>query len=319
VENVRDFWNKEAKEWGDDPRVTIRDHYFRLLEIETVCNLIRGGHQALDIGCGSGFSSIYYAEVLDDLLAVDYAELMVDRARRFLHDPSYYNETMTRYAGNGRPVLRGNLRFEHGNLLAIDVPSGALDTVIAERVLINLPTQDLQDRAVGEVARVLCPGGLWTLVEVSNQGHQSVDSIRETFGLPRIEKYWHNLYIDEPHFNTVLQFSGFSIRKIHRFETYQFLTKVVHPVVVAPEEPQFLAGFNKAAWLVSRQFPAYEDVNRIGLERFLKKILRPILVEHDSAKADGYDQVIPRVLSANPNFTGCSHQVLFVLDRMATS
>lgn len=32
LDNVKGFWNKEADEWGDNPRVTIRDHHFRLLE-----------------------------------------------------------------------------------------------------------------------------------------------------------------------------------------------------------------------------------------------------------------------------------------------
>ena len=33
IENVKQFLNQEALEWGENPRVTIRDHYFRILEI----------------------------------------------------------------------------------------------------------------------------------------------------------------------------------------------------------------------------------------------------------------------------------------------
>ena len=78
--NVKDFWNKEAQQWGENPRVTIRDHYFRLLEIDTVLPIIKGRDKILDIGCGTGFSSIFYAQVVNKIIGADYAELMVERA-----------------------------------------------------------------------------------------------------------------------------------------------------------------------------------------------------------------------------------------------
>ncbi len=314
TENVRDFWDREAAEWGANPQVTIRDHYFRLLELDTICQLIRGRTKVLDIGCGTGFSTLFYAEEVGEIIGADYAQNMVQWAQRFLHDGDYLRETMSKYAPRP-PRLRGNLRFEQANIVDLPYTAGSFDTVVAERVLINLPNRELQARAVTEVARVLQPGGLAVLVEVTEQGHAAVDRLRRMFGLSIIEKYWHNLYVDERHLENAAGPVGFSTREIRRFETFQFLTKVVHPLVVAPEEPKFLAGFNDAARKIGAALPTYRDVVKVGWEEFLRGRFRPQLALDDPEKLAGYDRVVETLLQQRPDFSGCSHQVLFVFDK----
>jgi len=313
--NVKDFWNKEAREWGENPRVTIRDHYFRLLEIDTVLPIIKGRDKVLDIGCGTGFSSIFYSQVVNEMIGVDYAELMVERAQRFLDDRKYYKKMMKTYSRDGKiPKFPTNLQYELGDIVNINYPRKYFDVVIADRVLVNLPTVELQTRAISEVSRVLRPNGLWIVAEASKQGHKKIDNIRNLFGLPRMEKYWHNLYLDEPFIMRTFKKAGFSLQDTRRFETYQFLTKVVHPLTVAPEEPQFLAGFNRAAMEVALDFYDYRQVMGIGLESFLKKFRR-LLIQYDPDKVERYNQVSQEVISLNPNFAGCSHQVLYNLKR----
>lgn len=314
IKNVKDFWNKEAKEWGEDPRVTIRDHYLRLLEIENVCTFIKGRHNTLDIGCGNGFSSLFYAEVVDNMIGADYAELMVERAKRFLTDSNYYNKIIKQYVPDHKPVLKDNIRFEEGDILNLKYPNASFDSVIAERVLINLPTRKLQKNALVEVARVLKPKGIWVLVEVTEQGHKKIDKIRQAFGLKKLEKYWHNLYLDEPRFKKVVATAGFSIRKVIHFEAYQFLTKVVHPLITAPNEPQFTAGFNNAARVIAKKYPDYKSVMKIGLQSFLKNHFRPLVVKYDPKKLTQYDKIAPKIIKLAPNFSHCSHQVLYILD-----
>jgi ubiquinone/menaquinone biosynthesis C-methylase UbiE len=318
ADNIKEFWNREAQEWGKSPQVTIRDHYFRLLEIRTICGLVRGRKRVLDIGCGTGFSTLFYAQEVEDIIGADYAANMISWARRFLDDPTFFATSMQQYAPDGAPVLRGNVRFEQGNILDLQYPASTFDCVIAERVLINLHQRLLHEQAIAQVARVLQPGGVWALVEVTQQGHSRVDALRAAFGLPIIEKYWHNLYVDEPHLQSTAPAHGFRLRQIIRFETFQFLTKVVHPLVVAPEEPKFLAPFNLAALRVSEQFPTYERVRAAGVESFFRQTVRTQLAALDPEKLPAYDRVCDRVLAAAPDFTGCSHQVLFVLDKPST-
>jgi ubiquinone/menaquinone biosynthesis C-methylase UbiE len=313
--NVKEFWNKEAAEWGDNPQVTIRDHYLRLLEIELISGLIAGRKYVLDMGCGTGFATLFYAQKVGTIVGADFAEKMVAAAKRFNDDPAYYEQTMQQYALDGAPTSRGHVRFEQGDITDIKYPANTFDGFVSQRVLINLPQVGLQDKAVVEVARVMQSGGLWASVEVSQQGHSRMDEIRTAFGLPILEKYWHNLYIDEPHFEASAKTAGFEVNEVRRFETYQFLTKVMHPLVVAPEEPKFLAGFNDAARQVSREFPTYDRVAKVGLGEFLKSRFRPLVEKLDSGKLAGFDRVTTQIIKAGPDFTGCSHQVVHILTK----
>ncbi len=315
-QNVIDFWNKEAREWGESPQVTIRDHYFRLLEIETISEIIRGKAKLLDIGCGTGFSTLFYSQHVENIIGADGAREMVAYAQRFLDDRDYFEATMERFAVNGIPQIRPNIRFELADILELPYADAKFDAVIAERVLINLPEQRLQDEAVREVARVVRPGGVWAVVEVTEQGHQRVDELRERFELSNLEKYWHNLYLDEEHFERIVQEAGFAVRRTGRFETYQFLSKVVHPLVIRPDEPQFLSEFNRGALRMSTQYPTYESVATVGLERFLREIFPAVLRERAWEYLPKYDEKISDVLTSSPNFSGCSHQVLYVLSKL---
>ena len=318
TENVKDFWNKEADDWGDNPQVTIRDHYFRLLKLGVICELIRGRRKLLDIGCGTGFSTLFYSQVVDQAVGADYAGRMVVWAQRFLDDATYFERTMREFAVEGAPKLTGNVRFEEGNVLALGYPDASFDAVVAERVLINLPEPRLQDDAMAEVARVLAPNGIWASVEVTEQGHATVDRLRfKSFGLSIIEKYWHNLYVDEDRYVEVGRARGLRIKRIHHFETFQFLTKVVHPLIVAPAEPKFLAKLNDAARRVSAQFPTYETVQAVGLKTFLRQKFRPLLEQYDADKLAGFDALLGQIVAAKPDFRGCSHQVLFHFEKRA--
>src|SRR5882762_11395571 len=117
LHNVKTFWNKEATEWGDNPQVTIRDHYFRLLSLRLICELLKGRNKALDLGMGTGFSTLFYSAQVKEIVGVDYAEAMVASARRFLDDSEYFAESMRRFAPDGAPAVGSNIRFEEGNIL----------------------------------------------------------------------------------------------------------------------------------------------------------------------------------------------------------
>ena len=312
-DNMKGFWKHEAREWGDDPRVTIRDHYFRLLETRSITEIIRGRRKVLDIACGSGFSTLYFGEVVDEITGMDYVDDMVTCAQRFLSDTVYFNKVMDRFACNERPKLRGNIRFETADILDMPYAPGSFDAVTTSRALINLPKWELQVKAIDRVAKILKPKGVWALAEVTQQGHEQMDRIRQSFQLPILEKYWHNLYIDEPGFQSAAKKAGLAVRQIQRFETYQFLTKVIHPLIVAPREPKFLDGFNKAALTVSRLHPTYQSVVKMGVDKFFLDIFKSILAIEDPGKLDDYARLVPKILKKNLDFTGCSHQVLFVL------
>jgi ubiquinone/menaquinone biosynthesis C-methylase UbiE len=240
-ENVKKFWEDSGKKMPTDPRITIRDHYFRLLEIYEIKKLLAGKNKVLDIGCGNGFSTLEYAREVNYIIGADYSKNLINGAKKLLEKNR-----------------RANVEFMVSDVLKMPFEKGKFDAVVGERLLINLPNWEMQKDAIEKIARVIKSGGLYICAEVSQQGHQTMDYYRTLFGLGRIEKYWHNLYLDETKF---IPFASkyFTISQIKRFGMYQFLSKVVYPLLAAPKEPRFISKFNKVAMEIGKKITNFDD------------------------------------------------------------
>jgi ubiquinone/menaquinone biosynthesis C-methylase UbiE len=103
------------------------------------------GQHVLEVGCGQGVG----AEVILDRLgaanvtAFDLDEAMVDLAQRRLR---------------GRPVS-----LSVGDVCDIELPSAAVDTVVDFGIIHHVPNWQ---ESLGEIARVLRPGGLLLFEEI---------------------------------------------------------------------------------------------------------------------------------------------------------
>lgn len=99
----------------------------------------------LDGGCGTGEASLRLAELFPDatVLGVDVLEAHLDRARaRAAH-------------------LGARVRFEHGDIFALDQPGASFDLTLCRHVLQAIPHAE---RAIAELVRVTKPGGRVHLV-----------------------------------------------------------------------------------------------------------------------------------------------------------
>lgn len=67
--NVYNFWQNEGKKRGNGIFATLRDHYFRLVEITTILKeLKKQNNKLLDIGCGNGISTFFFHHLPKKLL-----------------------------------------------------------------------------------------------------------------------------------------------------------------------------------------------------------------------------------------------------------
>ena len=94
--------------------------------------------QLLDLGCGAGENSVYFAKRGAQCVAVDYSPGMVEIALRLA-------------AANGVQVTGRTM-----NAIAIDYPDNTFDFVYASNLLHHLPDPHA---AIREMHRVLKPGG----------------------------------------------------------------------------------------------------------------------------------------------------------------
>jgi 2-polyprenyl-3-methyl-5-hydroxy-6-metoxy-1,4-benzoquinol methylase len=101
-------------------------------------------HQVLDVGCGTGFLALRFAELGHAVTGIDLSPQMIDRAR-----------TKAEAAGF-------KIDFRVGDASALDCEAEIYDIVVARHVVWNLPDPE---RGVAEWLRVLRPGGRLILIE----------------------------------------------------------------------------------------------------------------------------------------------------------
>jgi SAM-dependent methyltransferase len=101
---------------------------------------VRDVGPACDMGCGPGHVARYLHERGVQVCGVDLSPAMVERARR----------------------LNPGVEFRQGDMTALDAPDGAWAGIVAFYSIIHIPRGDMA-RALGELRRVLRPGGLLLL------------------------------------------------------------------------------------------------------------------------------------------------------------
>lgn len=107
----------------------------------------RPGDRVLDVGCGTGYFTRVMAEAVTPggtALGVDPSRRVVERARR-----------LTRAA---------NCTFSDGIAEALEAPDGSYDVVVNSLMIHHLP-EALRSQAIGEMLRVLRPGGRLLIAE----------------------------------------------------------------------------------------------------------------------------------------------------------
>jgi SAM-dependent methyltransferase len=108
---------------------------------------VRSGHRVLDAACGVGELTRLLARLVapdGEAVGVDFSTTMVDEARR-------------RAEQGDVPV-----RFEQGDIMALDFPDNSFDRTRAEQVLQHIPGPE---KALAELTRVTCPGGVVAVME----------------------------------------------------------------------------------------------------------------------------------------------------------
>jgi SAM-dependent methyltransferase len=268
-ENIREFWDAEARDIGRTPQVTIRDHYFRLHELHLLLAVIPQTKSLLDIGCGTGFGTVVLSRRAQRTVGGDYSDVMIQWARRLLADDHYRHEIAMRLSPLWPIGADGAaIDFQVANIVKLNVPSPAFDVITGQRILINLPSHDAQMLALKNLRRVAAPGASLILVEATQQGHAATDAYRGSVGVAPLEKYWHNCYVDESLY-AEWPSHGWRVGSTLSFDTYMLLSKVIYPAALGQENCAFLSGANRAAMEIAGLFRTRAAAAELGDEGLL--------------------------------------------------
>jgi len=255
-QKVKSFWESRATE-KDIPQteVTHRDVWQRWLEVEVIKKHITGYGRVLDVGCGNGYTTKLIAPLVEQVVGIDYSEEMIRRAEEeSIRQSSSDNEQIVFRVCDVRQLSPALL--------------GVFDAVISERCLINLPSWEDQKQAIANIASILRPGGRFVFIEGSRNGRRRLNELRVAVGLGEMPPVWHNVDFDD---EATLEYLAESFRvecRLH-FGVYDFVSRVVHPLMVAPERPKYEARINEVAAKLAL------DVQEMGrVSRVLALILR---------------------------------------------
>lgn len=237
------FWQERGKELtGRITATTGTDPYKNRVQVAAILRHLSRTRSLLDIGCGVGDNTFEFAKYSERTVGIDYSEPLIAVAEK-------------------RRLEKGihNIHFQVGDARKFSL-KGRVDTAISIQCLINIMDIEGQKQAIVQVAEALQSGGLYLMLEPSKQGLQSINRYRHEFGLYPIKESSHNNNIDE---SVILPFLSryFELeKKDHSLATYHFISRVVHPLVVAPKEPKINSRFNEVAAQIACHFPHISEI-----------------------------------------------------------
>lgn len=234
-----------------DDRTTASDYHLRELEIELGLEYIRDGDRVLDVGCGLGVALRVYAGARSiEAHGIDYAENMVEGAKKRQAETD---------AGLG-------IDFRHASVTELPYDDACFDVITSHRCLMALLDWELQKQALIELRRVLRPGGTLVLLEGTLDGLERLNFFRRQFGLEEIEAGGRDrlltLKFRERELLDFVQ-PQWELVRTQRFGMYYFLTRIVQPLLVAPDPPSYAHELNAIARDIARVFPDLEHIGHL--------------------------------------------------------
>lgn len=228
-----EHWSQRAATVANDHEVNLMDVFQRELEFDAIDNYLRPDMRVLEVGCGNGFSTNRFRPSVKHIDAFDKSEEMIERAHRSFGEK--------------------NNRFFVDDVLAPKHIDSVYDCVICVRVLINLPDTPAQVLAVENMAKFTRPDGVLLLAEGFIEGFSALSELRQTVGLPPIVPAKINHYSSWQEIRPAVE-RHFDVQERWHLGTYDYLTRVLYPLVVGPENAKHNTNFAERCQELARAF-----------------------------------------------------------------
>ena len=212
-EQIRQYWEQRAAA-DTSAQSTTQDYYLREIEFRVLHDSLVKYRPAriMDIGCGDASTTIRLASFFPgtQFIAGDYSSSMRRNA-------------VTNLANSGL----SNISIENCDITE-PLLAKSQDLVYTTRCLINLPSWELQQRAIQSIHGALGAGGIYVMIENFIEGQENVNYLREAFGLPQIAVRSHNLFFERSKLFEFLMPSFDVIEEVNISSTYYLVSRIIY-------------------------------------------------------------------------------------------
>lgn len=185
TESIRDSYDRVADEYARRLFGELRAKPLDRQLLDRFAADVAARGEACDMGCGPGQVARYLRDAGVRVFGLDLSPRMVAEARR----------------------LNPDIPFREGNMLALDLPDGALAGIAAFYAIVNI-APDALPAVFREMARVLRPGGLLLLAfHVGTAARRE----RELWGRPIDMDF---LFFEPPAIRRGLEHAGLAVEDV---------------------------------------------------------------------------------------------------------
>jgi len=238
---IKEYWEKQGEVHGGCHWASWGDNWMIDLEIDTIGNHIKDGDRVLDIGCANGYATFKQAKShkLTTITGVDFAANMVQAAQQAKLEKG----------------LGEDINFMEGDVISLQFPDNSFDVAYTTRVLINLPTWELQMQGIAECVRVVKPNGTIVLSEGFWEPLVLLNAMRALKSLAPLIEHDFNRYLKLSALKKYLNERSLSYQ-IEDFSSIYYLgSRFLRDLVTDPAAyPGFSNPINKLFFEIEKQF-----------------------------------------------------------------
>ena len=182
-------------------------------EIKYFLSIIKKKTNVLDIGCGDG-------ELLRTLkknnkcncYGIDFSENLISVAKKKSKNINYYCMDMNKI----KDQFKTNIKFDY---------------IITKRSIQNLTSWTNQKKFLNQLKFFSALKTKILLMESSSDGLKKINYVRQKLNLKKINKPWHNLYLDDKKVKKTI-FKGIKLIGISElFSAYYFTSRVLNAAI----------------------------------------------------------------------------------------
>ena len=243
---IRDIWDSKAKLHQGSTLASWKDGYGTALERLTHIDLLKGKKSVMDAGCGNGRPLLEHeaAATFERAVGLDYSHEMIQVAKK--EQASNFPSSVAEFHQTSILDLSKDL-------------FGTFDVVYTTRVLINLPTWDMQLAAIRNCLDCLEAGGILLLSEAFFEPLVKVNSLRSVLSLPPLTEHDFNRYIKKPVLEKAIEDLGHTWSCIPYMGVYYFGTRVLRETLSnAAELEGYESDFHKEWFEMEKRYDSSE-------------------------------------------------------------